>query len=97
MKETLTKEQMIEKLKTEGFAHVYEWTDGPNVSYEEHAHLGKVSFYVLNGNIEVIIGDKHINLQEQDRIDVPVGVPHTAKVGSTGCTFVVGEEIEGDS
>jgi hypothetical protein len=32
-----------------------------------------------------------------ERFDVPVGVDHSAVVGDTGWTVVVGEEIEGDS
>ncbi len=43
------------------------------------------------------INDIYTLVKEHDRFDVPVGIPHTAKVGPEGCTFIVGEEIKGDS
>ncbi len=93
----MEKESLVQKLKDEGFAHVYEWTDGPNTEYPEHKHKGKVAFYVLEGSIVMNIDGVHKGLHVGDRVDVPVGVSHTAKVGGGGCTFLVGEEIEGDS
>lgn len=96
MKEALTKEQMFEELKKE-FSHVYEWTDEPNTIYEEHAHKGKVCFYVVEGSILMNIDGVHSTIKKGERLDVPVDHPHTAKVGTEGCTFIVGEDIEGDS
>ena len=87
----------IDQLKVEGFSHVYEWTDEPNTEYEEHSHKGKVSFYVVKGSIVMNIAGVSKMLQVGDRMDVPVGVRHTAKVGPEGCTFIVGEEIKGAS
>jgi quercetin dioxygenase-like cupin family protein len=96
MKEMLTKHEMIRELKTE-FPHVYEWTDKPHTEYPEHTHAGKVSFYVLDGSINMNIDGVHSVVTKGERLNVPVGVSHTAKVGTEGCTFIVGEEIEGDS
>jgi quercetin dioxygenase-like cupin family protein len=90
-------QEKINKLKQEGFAHVYEWTDEPNTEYPEHSHKGKVSFYVTKGNILMNIDGTHTMVRAEERMDVPVGIPHTAKVGPYGCTFIVGEEIKGDS
>ncbi|MEK7650629.1 MAG: cupin domain-containing protein [Patescibacteria group bacterium] len=84
-------------LTEQGFANVYDWEDKPNTEYPAHAHKGKVSFYVIKGSITMKLDQKTIILKPVDRIDVPVGVTHSAVVGSEGCTFVVGEEIEGDS
>lgn len=86
-----------EQLEKEGFIRVYEWTDPPGTIYPFHAHKGKVSFYVTKGEIAMDFPDKQVTIKEGERMDVPVGVQHTAKVGSEGCAFVVGEEIEGDS
>ena len=93
----MTKQEMIENLKEKGFAHIYEWTDGPGVEYPEHVHKGKVCFYVASGSISMNISGVDTVVQAGEYIDVPVGAPHTAKVGTNGCTFIVGEEIEGDS
>jgi quercetin dioxygenase-like cupin family protein len=84
-------------LEAEGFKHVYEWTDKPNTKYPPHAHKGKVAFYVLKGSITMKLEGKTITLNPVDRMDVPVGVEHTATVGPQGCMYIVGEEIEGDS
>jgi quercetin dioxygenase-like cupin family protein len=85
-----------QQLKDEGFAHVYEWTDSPGTVYPEHAHKGKVSFYIVEGSVTFSGGiNKTVSVGE--RFDVPIGVPHSAIVGQEGCVFVVGEEIEGDS
>ncbi|HEY4504449.1 MAG TPA: hypothetical protein VJI73_01620 [Candidatus Paceibacterota bacterium] len=85
------------KLKLEGFAHVYTWTDEPGVTYPAHAHKGKVSFFVSVGSITMKLDNNEVLVQTGERMDVPVGEIHTAVVGPDGCTFVVGEEIEGDS
>ncbi|MDD3662415.1 MAG: alpha/beta hydrolase [Candidatus Pacebacteria bacterium] len=75
---------------------VYEWNDEPNTKYDEHEHKGKVSFYVIEGSVAFTSGINQIVSQYQ-RIDVPVGVKHAATVGSEGCRYIVGQEIEGDA
>ena len=91
------KEELIQKLKSEGFPHVYEWTDAPGTEYSAHAHTGAVSMYILKGGLTFWFGEEVVSLTAGDRFDVPIGKAHTAKVGEDGCTFLVGEMIEGDS
>lgn len=90
-------EECKRTLTEEGFSHVYEWADPPHTPYEEHAHKGKVSFFVMKGSIDMVVGGEPRALKAGDRIDIPVGVAHTGMVGAEGCTFIVGEEIKGDS
>ncbi len=96
LKGFLAPDQLKARLKAEGFTHVFDWHDAPDTQYSEHSHKGKVSFYVthesvtFSGRINTIIGSG-------ERFDVPVGVKHSALVGSEGCDWIVGEEIEGDS
>jgi quercetin dioxygenase-like cupin family protein len=90
-------ENFKQKLKSEGFVHVYEWTDSPNTIYPEHSHKGRVSFYIVKGSITMNIDGIEHAIYEGGRIDVPINAPHTATVGPYGCTFVVGEDIKGDS
>ncbi|HEY4520751.1 MAG TPA: cupin domain-containing protein [Candidatus Paceibacterota bacterium] len=90
-------EKMREKLESEGFTNIYEWTDEPNTIYPEHAHKGRVAFYVIKGSILINLDSKEIVIREGERINIPVGVSHSGKVGPEGCTFLVGEEIKGDS
>lgn len=92
-----TVSEIKDEFKGEGFSNVYEWTDEPNTKYSEHSHKGRVSFYVTKGNILININGSSTLVESGERLDVPVGVAHTAKVGSDGCSYIVGEEIEGDS
>lgn len=85
------------QLQSEGFAHVYEWTDEPGTKYEEHTHKGRVSFFVVKGSIIMNIDGVEHAIHEGGRIDVPIGVPHAGVAGPDGCIYVVGEDIEGDS
>ncbi len=87
----------VEQLKSEGFSNVYEWTDKPGATYPAHAHKGRVSFFVTDGSIVMRFDDREVLVKAGERMDVPVGATHTAVVSPKGCTFVVGEEIEGDS
>jgi quercetin dioxygenase-like cupin family protein len=93
----MDKELLRKKLAEEGFPHIYEWHDEPGVEYPAHAHKGAVSMYILEGSLTFWFGVEEQILKEGDRFDVPVGKEHTAKVGEQGCTFLVGEMIEGDS
>lgn len=92
----MNREQLKQQLASEGFTHIYEWKDKPNVKYEEHEHKGKVSLYIISGSV-TFSGDFSKTLVAGDRFDVPVGAKHSAIVGPNGCEYIVGEEIEGDS
>ena len=93
----MNKEALIQKLKDEGFVHVYEWQDEPHTIYEEYAHNGAVTLYILNGNVTLNFEDGKVELYEGDRFDVPVVKKHSAVVGPNGCAYIVGEMIKGDS
>ena len=90
-------EELKEQLRKEGFVSVYDWRDEPGVTYPPHKHKGRVSMYVVEGEVTMTFSDKEIRLKAGDRFDVPVGQEHKATVGKDGCVYVVGEEIEGDS
>lgn len=87
---------LLESILHTEYPIVYEWNDEPNAEYEEHQHEGKVSFYVLEGSVTFT---SRINqtVSQHQRIDVPVGVKHTATVGPDGCRYIVGQEIEDDA
>jgi GrpB-like predicted nucleotidyltransferase (UPF0157 family) len=95
-KPVIWKEYLKKVLETEGYPIVYEWKDEPNTKYENHSHKGKVSFFVLNGEV-TFSGGIQKTVRKNERIDVPVGINHTALIGSKGCTYIVGQEIEGDA
>jgi quercetin dioxygenase-like cupin family protein len=86
-----------EQLEKEGFKHIYEWKDKPETAYAEHKHQDKVTLYILDGDITFYIDGQTIELKKGDRFDVPPGKDHAALVGPEGCSYLVGEMIEGDS
>lgn len=89
------KEKVIEEFK-KIYPSVFEWKDEPGFVYPSHHHKGKVSMYIVSGQVTFTSGiDK--TLKAGDFFDPPVGVEHTAVVGPDGCEYIVGEEIEGDA
>lgn len=93
----MNKNHLKDILKKEGFRRIYEWKDEPGTEYPPHEHKDKVTFYVIDGRLTFYIDNKVIELKKGDRFDVSVRKEHTAKVGSEGCSYIVGEMIEGDS
>lgn len=87
-----------EILKSEGFVHIYTWHDGRDVKYPAHAHKDKVTIFIENGDVTFHFSDATTQtIHAGERFDVPVGSEHTAVVGPSGCDYVVGEMIKGDS
>jgi quercetin dioxygenase-like cupin family protein len=93
----MDKELLKQQLSQEGFPFIYEWSDEAGAEYPKHAHIGKVFMFILEGGLTLWFDDGEITLKFGDQFDVPVGRNHTAKVGTEGCTYLVGEMIEGDS
>jgi hypothetical protein len=87
---------MKKSFEFDGFKEVYEWYDEPNTIYEEHMHKGKVSIYIAEGSV-TFSGGINRTLVKYDSFDVPINTLHSAKVGSEGCKYIVGQEIEGDA
>lgn len=93
----ILKKNLFKKIfELENFPIIYEWHDGPDTKYPEHSHQGKVSFYVVEGSV-TFTGGIEQSVSQYQRIDVPVGIKHTATVGMEGCKYIVGQEIEGDA
>ncbi len=90
-------ERCIQTLEKEGFPYVYEWSDKPGTVYQEHSHQDKVTIFLIEGSIELTINGKTQILKAGDRFNIPPLTPHSAVVGTSGCQYVVGEMIDGDS
>lgn len=90
-------ERYIQKLESEGFAHVYEWQDPAGTVYPEHVHKGKVSFFITDGSISITIDGETKEIKANERYNVPPDVSHSVVVGPEGWIVIIGEEIEGDS
>lgn len=89
-------EEYRNKLKSEGFPLIYIWEDEANTVYEEHSHKGKVSFYVLEGEVS-FSGGITATVRSGERIDVPINVLHSAKVGAAGCKYLVAQDLDSDT
>lgn len=90
-------DRVKKEMKDRGFVHIYDWHDEPDTEYPAHEHRGEVTLYIVEGGLTFEFGDESVSVRTGEWFDVPVGREHSALVGPEGCTYVVGEMIEGDS
>lgn len=85
-------QKSLEKqLHEEGFLHTYVWQDGPNAFYPDHSHATETAHIILSGEMELTqAGATHVYLAGE-RCDVPAGAVHSAKMGPSGCRYLIGE------
>jgi mannose-6-phosphate isomerase-like protein (cupin superfamily) len=88
----LSEDQLREKLVAEGFARPYIWQDGPRAFYSEHTHRGLTAHIILDGEMTLTCGGKSETFRVGERCDVPAGAVHSAKMGPTGCRYLIGEK-----
>jgi uncharacterized protein YjlB len=82
-----TERELLEIYRQEGLTP-YAWSNGPNDVYSAHTHTyGKV-LYVVRGSITWILPElgNEIETRPGDRIDLPRGTLHAARVGPHGVT-----------
>ena len=71
---------------------VYGWSNGPGDRYEQHAHAFNKLLYCTQGSIDFLLGDgRTLTLRPGDRMVLPAGTPHAARVGPEGCVCVEGK------
>ncbi len=78
-------------LRDDGYTTVYEWQDAPNAYYPPHAHPNETAHVVLEGEMTIIVAGKAQVFGPGDRFDVPAGSEHAARIGASGCRYLVGE------
>ncbi len=81
-----------DQLRTEGFKHVYVWQDGADTWYPDHTHPTATAHIIVEGDMTVSMDGKSRKYGAGERCDVPGGTAHSAKMGSKGCRYVVGEK-----
>jgi len=64
----------------------YRWSNAPGDIYAPHRHSYHKVIYVVKGSITFGLPDlkRKVHLSAGDRLDLPAGVIHDAKVGSLG-------------
>lgn len=80
------------QLQEEGFETLYVWEDWPDAYYSEHRHLGDSAHIILDGEMTLTMDGDSRTYRPGDRVDVPAGVVHTAKMGPKGCRYLIGEK-----
>jgi quercetin dioxygenase-like cupin family protein len=71
---------------------VYGWSNGPGDRYEQHAHAFNKLLYCSQGSIDFLLADgRTLTLRPGDRMVLPAGTPHAARVGPEGCVCVEGK------
>ncbi len=83
--------QLAQSLEQEGFGHTYVWQDAPNASYPDHTHTTETAHIILSGEMTLTMDGKSHTYRAGERADVPAGAVHSARMGPTGCRYLIGE------
>ena len=71
---------------------------GSNAYYPPHTHSGKTTHLILKGGLTFTYPDdpdaKWESLGVGGRWDVDANKRHEVRMGSEGCTYVIGEQAE---
>jgi mannose-6-phosphate isomerase-like protein (cupin superfamily) len=84
----MNEQQLTAQLCREGLSHSYAWEDGPNVFYPEHTHPTETAHIILDGEMTLTMGGEPQTFRARD---VPAGAIHSAKMGASGCRYLIGE------
>jgi quercetin dioxygenase-like cupin family protein len=77
-------------LASEGF-DVFRWHDEPGARYTAHHHDHDESLWVVAGEITFGAAGQELRLAAGDRLMLPAGTVHTARVGGAGATYLIGQ------
>jgi mannose-6-phosphate isomerase-like protein (cupin superfamily) len=84
--------ELEKQLRSEGFRHTYVWEDGPDRWYSEHTHATKTAHIVLEGEMTLTMHGRTTTYRVGERCDVPAGAVHAARMGPSGCRYLIGEK-----
>ncbi len=87
----MDEQRLTRTLKQEGFRHTYAWEDAPNVSYPDHTHATETAHIILSGEMTLTMAGESRAYRAGERCDVPAGAVHSARMGSSGCRYLIGE------
>ncbi len=78
------------RLMAEGF-EVFVWEDSPGSTYDPHSHDHDESLWALAGEIVFGVAGGEYRLGPGDRLMLPAGTVHTARVGPQGARYLIGQ------
>lgn len=88
----LNEDQLRKGLEAEGFSHPFVWQDRPHAFYPDHIHAGLTAHIILDGEMTLTMNGESHTYAVGDRCDVPAGATHSARMGPSGCRYLVGEK-----
>jgi len=80
------------RLHEEGFLRTYVWQDGANAFYPDHTHAVETAHIILDGEMTLTQGGETRTYTAGERCDVPADAVHSAKMGTRGCKYLIGEK-----
>ena len=83
--------ELEKQLQAQGFLHTYVWQDGPNAHYPDHAHSTETAHIILEGEMTLTQAGETRTYKAGERVDVPAGALHSARMGPRGCRYLIGE------
>lgn len=84
--------KIIEDYTKRGYQHVHVRRDRPHFAYPPHYHPFHVTLHVLEGNLEIDIDNRKVNVGPDDRIEIDAEKFHTTCMGPAGCVYVHAEK-----
>lgn len=78
------------QLRADGFTDIRTQRDSPGIHYPPHTHPIVTAHVILEGSMELMLGEQRDVLKSGDRFDVPANTVHEARIGPEGCTYVIG-------
>lgn len=85
----LTREQMKEVLRSEGFSGIHQFSDSPGREYPDHQHDYVEVRWVVEGEVTFGVGDREYQLKPGDRLDMPANTVHSARIHpEKGATYI---------
>jgi quercetin dioxygenase-like cupin family protein len=84
--------ELSKQLESEGFSATFVWQDAPGAFYPDHTHAGLTAHIILDGEMTLTMAGKSATYRAGERVDVPADAVHSAKMGSAGCRYLVGEK-----
>ncbi len=83
--------ELESRLRAEGFTRTFVWRDAPHAFYPDHTHTGETAHIILEGEMVLTQAGSTRTYHAGDRVDVPAGAVHCARMGPGGCRYIVGE------
>ncbi len=87
----MNEEALRNQLRSEGFSRTFVLRDQPNAFYPDHTHATETAHIILEGEMALTVGGQSRTYRAGERCDIPTGTVHSARMGPSGCRYLIGE------